>query len=198
MHFCCWTVVLLSPLHLNERRPGIFLFSASKRCLHTCMITMAPPCPYASRLNPPSVLESTECLWRCDSPTTTGPKKKPLKYTVKKMLVSNKLKQSSFGRRMWGGSNGTRSPGLPRGGQHFCKWWKCKWWCFFYKASHSANQAPDSRGQVSKIWVEVTSAYLVGYAGKGGTLIDHYIYLGDGFSPTILHEAWKLFLPEGT
>lgn len=31
------------------------------------------------------------------------------------MLVSTKSKQSSFGRRMWGGSNGTRSPGLPRG-----------------------------------------------------------------------------------
>lgn len=202
MHFCYWTVALLSPLHLNERKPGIFLFSASKRCLHTCMITMTPPCPCASRLNPPSVLESTECLWRCDSPTTNWTQKEtPEVYCQKKCwwalnqskaALAEECEEAAMEQGLQDYPEVLSALGQAR--QHFCKWWKS----FFYKASHSANQAPDSRGQVSKIWLEVTCACLVGYAGKEGTSIDDYIYLGDGFFPTILDEAWKLFLPEGT
>jgi len=65
------------------------------------MTTITPPCACASRLSPPNILDSTESLQRCDPPPQAGPEK-TLKYTVKKMLVRTKSKQSSLKRRQEG------------------------------------------------------------------------------------------------
>lgn len=143
---------------LNEGKPGIFLFNASKQCLHACTTATTPPCSSASRLSPPNVLDSTE---RCDPPRHR-----------KKSLVSTESKQSSFGRKTWrGGNKGSRAV------HRCCPLWdellqtvisKFQKKSFCYKAT---PLAPTSRDQVFKFWLEITCAYQAGHTREGDTSV---------------------------
>lgn len=116
----------MSPFCLNERKPGIFLFNASKRCLHTCTIAIIPPCSCASRLSPPNVLDSTKSLRRHDSPCRKLDLKKHWStlsrkcwWVSKAALVEPEEEATEQGLQGYTQVLST----LGGTGPHFCKWW---------------------------------------------------------------------------
>lgn len=142
---------------LNEGKPGIFLFNASKQCLHACTTATTPPFSSASRLSPPNVLDSTE---RCDPPRHR--KNHWWALNLSKAALVEKPEEEA-----------TKAPGLCIGvvhsGMNFCKLIsKFQKKSFCYKAT---PLAPTSRDQVFKFWLEITCAYQAGHTREGDTSV---------------------------